>query len=159
MLALADSLNERNSDGTYDPIDDAFTAITCIDQPVPDGPQPWIDASKAVEAQVPDFSNITGVLPTGPGYPCSLFTVRPKVSVLPTSVTDAPPALIIGSTGDPATPFAEAQGMTKAYVGSVLLTRVGQGHTGYTASACIRSYADAYLLDVTLPKVGTVCQS
>jgi len=40
---------------------------------------------------------------------------------------------------------------------AVLLTRVGEGHTGYSASTCIRDKTDAYLIDGTVPPAGTVC--
>jgi hypothetical protein len=40
-----------------------------------------------------------------------------------------------------------------------LLTRVGEGHTGYTSSACVRRYVDTYLLTLALPPVGTRCSS
>ncbi len=36
----------------------------------------------------------------------------------------------------------------------MLLTRVGDGHTGYRASACIRANVDAYLLNLTVPATG-----
>jgi pimeloyl-ACP methyl ester carboxylesterase len=158
MLFLSDQLTGRHDDGTYDNLQDAFTTISCRDEPVPDGLKPWLDAAAALKPQAPDFAEEGTVAPTGPGYPCSLFTSRPAAAALPPSIT-APPALIVGTTGDPATPFAEAQGMTKAYAGSVLLTRKGEGHTGYGDSACVRKHADRFLLEQVLPPAGTVCTS
>jgi hypothetical protein len=43
--------------------------------------------------------------------------------------------------------------------GSVLLTRQGNGHTSYDASACAHAAIDAYLINLTLPAPGTVCSS
>jgi pimeloyl-ACP methyl ester carboxylesterase len=158
MLFLADALSGRNANGTYDNLYDAFTTISCLDNPVPDGTQPWIEAAKELRAKAPDFAD-GQLATTGPGYTCSLFNNRPTEPALPPTVTGAPPALIIGATGDPATPLVETQGMARAYQGSVLLTRKGEGHTSYGASDCVRRLADRYLIDVRLPATGTVCGS
>jgi hypothetical protein len=40
---------------------------------------------------------------------------------------------------------------------SRLLSYAGWGHTAYGRSLCTQEYVDAYLLDGTLPPVGTVC--
>jgi hypothetical protein len=41
----------------------------------------------------------------------------------------------------------------------VLVTRDGDGHTGYEASSCVRKAIDAYLLDLVVPKEGLTCPS
>jgi hypothetical protein len=43
--------------------------------------------------------------------------------------------------------------------GSVLLTRNGYGHVSYDKSECVKAAVDAYLIDLTLPAAGTVCES
>ena len=59
----------------------------------------------------------------------------------------APPIVVLGTTGDPATPYAWAQSLAGQLPGGVLLTLRGQGHTAYrtrspasttasTASSC-----------------------
>ena len=73
------------------------------------------------------------------------------------SAPTAPTSLVIGTTGDPATPYAEAKSLVTELRSAVLLTRVGEGHTGYRASTCIRDKTDAYLIDGTVPPAGTVC--
>jgi hypothetical protein len=74
-------------------------------------------------------------------------------------VKGAPPILLVGGTKDPATPYAFAQAVNAQIAGSVLLTRQGYGHPSYDKSLCVREAMDAYLLDLTLPAQGTVCDS
>jgi hypothetical protein len=71
--------------------------------------------------------------------------------------TGAPPIVIVGTTGDPATPFAWAQSLNRQLSGSILITHKGEGHTGYRDSACVRQKVNAYLIDLTLPPAGTTC--
>jgi pimeloyl-ACP methyl ester carboxylesterase len=71
----------------------------------------------------------------------------------------SPAPLVIGTTYDPATPYAGSVAMVEALGHARLLTMEGDGHTAYGRnSACIDAVTDAYLLDRTLPAPGTVCQ-
>jgi hypothetical protein len=49
--------------------------------------------------------------------------------------------------------------VAKELSSGVLLTRVGDGHTGYQFSACIKASVDAYLVNLTVPANGTTCQT
>ncbi len=69
-----------------------------------------------------------------------------------------PPILVVGTTGDPATPYKWAQSVAKQFEASVLLTWNGEGHTAYgRGDACIDDAINTYLLDLKLPPKGTVC--
>lgn len=69
----------------------------------------------------------------------------------------AGPALVIGTTEDPATPYAWAQELA-ADLGAPLLTWVGEGHTAYGRSnQCVIDVVDAFLVDGVLPADGTRC--
>ena len=70
----------------------------------------------------------------------------------------AAPALVIGTTDDPATPYAGAQDAAARWPGSRLLTFVSTEHTSYLKSACIDAAVDAYLLRGRLPAAGTRCK-
>ena len=65
----------------------------------------------------------------------------------------------MGTTGDPATPYAWAQKLAQELSSGVLLTRTGEGHTAYGKSTCIDGLVDAYLLTLAVPAAGTVCPS
>ena len=66
--------------------------------------------------------------------------------------------LIVGTTGDPATPYAGAKDLVHRLDGSRLLTFVATEHTAYTKNACINDAVDGYLLTGRLPRVGTRCE-
>jgi hypothetical protein len=66
---------------------------------------------------------------------------------------------VVGSTGDPATPYPWAQALVHQLApAGVLLTRRGEGHTSYgQGDRCIDAAVDAYLLSLTAPAAGTSC--
>lgn len=158
LLALSDFLNERSEDGTYSSLVASNTAVNCRDESAPSGTAPYVASYRRLLASAPDFA-VLGIS----GYLCSLWPTRDAGAAAPApapalTVRGTPPLLVVGTTGDPATPFREAEALVTVLPGSVLLTRQGEGHTGYGASACIRGHVDAYLIQPsTLPSVGTVC--
>jgi hypothetical protein len=71
----------------------------------------------------------------------------------------SPKILVVGTTYDPATPYPWAQSLAKQLSQGVLLTRIGEGHTGYgKGSQCTDSAIDRYLLTGVTPSPGTVCR-
>jgi hypothetical protein len=70
----------------------------------------------------------------------------------------AAPVLVVGTTRDPATPYAWAVSLAHQLSSGRLLTYVGDGHTAYgRGSTCIDSHVNAYLLSGTLPPPDTRC--
>ena len=71
----------------------------------------------------------------------------------------AGPVLVIGNTGDPATPYQDSVAMSQELARGRLLTVDGYGHTELlNKSACAETYETGYLLQGTLPAAGTICQ-
>ena len=89
--------------------------------------------------------------------PCAFWPVPAERTPKPASAPGAPPIVVVGSTGDPATPYAWAVALSKQLESGVLVTRQGEGHTGYEFSACVKAAVDTYLLDLTAPKAGLTC--
>ena len=78
----------------------------------------------------------------------------------PVTAEDAPPVLVVGTTGDPATPYSWSQALAEQLESAVLLTYDGTPHTAYRkGSACVDDAIDTYLLEGTPPEPGTVCPS
>lgn len=73
---------------------------------------------------------------------------------------DAEPILVIGITGDHATPYPYAQALVEELGNARLLTLDGQGHAAsYSGrSSCIDTAVTQFLLDGELPSEGTVCR-
>jgi len=154
LLRFSDLYLGRKSDGTYDNQTDANTAVNCLDRPGP------TDIA-SYDALGPKFASASALF--GPAFQysnliCAYWPIKPKGKVGPITADGAPPILLIGGTGDPATPYAWAKAVNNMLTGSVLLTREGNGHVSYDKSACAKQVIDAYLIDLTLPPAGMVCR-
>jgi hypothetical protein len=69
----------------------------------------------------------------------------------------AAPILVVGTTGDPATPYEWAQSLAAELDSGRLLTFEGTGHTAYGRDTCVDRAVDGYLLDLELPPDGLRC--
>ena len=65
--------------------------------------------------------------------------------------------MVIGTTGDPATPYEYAKSMADQLSSAVLVTFNGEGHLAYGQSSCVKSVVDAYLVRSQVPRDGTRC--
>jgi pimeloyl-ACP methyl ester carboxylesterase len=158
LLGLADLYNGRHDDGSYDNIDEVIGEILCDDR---DDPTPSYDEFQAEyereKAEYPILGAYVGSTPLG----CDPRLPRPPASeqVGDLHVTGSAPILVVGTTRDPATPFAGAQNLVTRLDGSRLLTFDSTEHTAYTKNACIDRAVDTYLLRGTLPPTDTVCKA
>ena len=64
---------------------------------------------------------------------------------------------MIGTTHDPATPYAWSVSLAGELSKGDLLTVEGSDHVSYFYSACVRADVQAYLVTVTPPPVGATC--
>jgi pimeloyl-ACP methyl ester carboxylesterase len=152
ILALDDAYNERESDGTYSNIEDADAAISCSD----DTQRPTVAQARALEpvwrASNPLFG---GAAASGLGF-CSSWKA-PADQPIVVGDDHAPPILVIGTTGDPATPISGADNLASLLGSARLLVWQGDGHTAYPKTTCVTNDVDSYLINLTLPAVGTTC--
>lgn len=153
LLLAADQLNGRDADGHFDTVFSAFPAISCLDtkeKGVLDADQVWA----ADQRKAPIFGKYFG-----PSYTCPLWPARPS-SYLTLQLTGAaaPPLLVIGGTGDNATPYQQAVSMADQLRSAVLVTYEGEGHGSYGKSPCINKLVVAYLTKGTVPADGTRCE-
>jgi pimeloyl-ACP methyl ester carboxylesterase len=70
---------------------------------------------------------------------------------------NTPPVLVLGTDGDPHTPLSGTQRMADALAAGLLITWQGNGHGAFPRTPCITSAVQAFLVDGTLPRNGTVC--
>lgn len=157
LLVLSDAMNGRNEKGQYSNIQAANAAVNCVDSK---------ERFTLVQtkAKLPEFREVSPVFGDFLGWGllgCSEWPVPGEADKPDVSAPGAAPILIIGNTGDPATPYEGAQAMAKALgkgVG-VELTYEGQGHGAYNGgSTCVQNAVNGYLLDGDVPKAGTVCK-
>lgn len=148
---LADSYVERGKKGYTGNLFEAIYAVNCLDRPVATAPAVQRREGRALDAADPlRRANNTEEL----GDPvCANWPVPPEGKPAPATATGSPPIVVVGSTGDPATPYAWARSLARQLPRGVLLTRVGEGHTAYGKGvACIDSRVDAYLVDGRVPR-------
>jgi pimeloyl-ACP methyl ester carboxylesterase len=71
-------------------------------------------------------------------------------------IRGTPPILLVNATHDASTTYKWAHQVRSQIRGSVLLTRIGDGHTSSMNNPCVRDAIDRYLIDGALP--GPVCR-
>ncbi|WAX81524.1 alpha/beta hydrolase [Streptomyces sp. KMM 9044] len=71
---------------------------------------------------------------------------------------DTPKMLLVGTRGDPATPYRwTVETAERLGPSAVVLDNRGEGHTGYGSSECVHRTVDDFLLYGTLPPSGSSC--
>lgn len=155
LLQFADLSSDRNKDGTYNGNGNyAITAVNCLDHPAVEDEAWMAQQSQKLAEEYPTFGPGMGYS----GLTCELWPVGPMRTPAPIHADGAAPIVLIGTTGDPATPYEWAQSTRKQMSTSVLLTYEGNGHTAYGRSGgCIEDAVDAYLLQGTVPQDGLTC--
>jgi pimeloyl-ACP methyl ester carboxylesterase len=150
---LADAYAERDDNGQYGNQTDANSAVNCAD-----GDYPTVDEIRALQSQwrtkYPMFGPplATGLLV------CSVWPAK-KDPYPVGPATGAPPIVVVGSIGDPATPYESTQKLADMLGVGQVVTYEGEGHAqGYTDSSCIRRAVNNYLIDVVVPADGLRCK-
>jgi pimeloyl-ACP methyl ester carboxylesterase len=153
LAALAYSYEGLQPNGQYDNLVAANAAISCTDRQYPANLGTYEQLASQLAKTSPDF----GALSAWSNFECAYWPVRGTQQPAPVHVSGGPAILVIGSTGDPATPYSWAQAVTHELGHARLLTRDGPGHTGYLYSTCVQHWANRYLMTLQLPPVGTTC--
>lgn len=152
VFALADLYADRAQDGTFSNLFDANSAVNCADE----------DSSLSVarirqlqarwRAKYPLFGGPLAV---------SLLTCATwpgKRNPVPTGRAEkAPPIVVVGTTGDPATPYEQAARLADMLGVGVVLTWQGEGHTAYPSTSCVNKAIGDYLIGLVVPDDGFTC--
>jgi pimeloyl-ACP methyl ester carboxylesterase len=156
LMLLSDAMNGRSQDGQYSNITAANVAINCADE------KPRYTAGY-VQQKLPEFraaSPLFGDYLAWGMLSCTDWPVAGAADHPDVSAPGSAPILVVGNTGDPATPYEGARKMADALGRGVAveLTYKGQGHGAYDSkNRCVQSAVNGYLLDGREPKAGTVC--
>ena len=151
LQVLADTYLGRQPDGTYDNSQLAGLAINCADDPSrPPSDEVRIQADLGAQASVyfADFLRAsTGCI--GTADPIDPIAIGPA--------DGAAPILVIGTTGDPATPYQWAVEMAEVLSSGVLYTVEADGHTAFLSVPCVDDVVISYLVDLELPAANAGC--
>lgn len=130
----------------------SYAGVECVDSPHPQGP----DAYKAFADELTQLSPRFGPSVANELLPCAFWPAPVQSIVGPVHAKGAPPILVIGKTGDPATPYDNAVRVAQDLEQGRLLTVEGTGHTSLE-DPCAQDHTASYLIDLTLPPEGTKC--
>ncbi len=139
LLALQDAYYQRQPDGTYSNLLEAFQAISCAD-----------DAERLIGAAPRLFPYTTG------SYTCTFFPAArdPRIDV---TGVGAGPIVVVGTTGDPSTPLESSRQMAETLEDGRLVVVVANQHTGYRVNGCIDDTIHRYLVQLEAPETEAVC--
>ena len=134
----------------------ANIGINCLDYRVEGDMATWTVQSKELERIAPRFATVTEAGDLG----CQAWGHTGTQPSKALHAKGAAPILVIGTTGDPATPYEWAEALADQLDSGQLLTWEGNGHAAYTNSGhgpCVTQAVDTYLLTGTMPKKGLTC--
>lgn len=131
----------------------ANEAIDCLDHPVSRNLTHYPALAAADGRVAPIFGPLLAWGEMG----CAVWPVPPTRTPAPAGDVGGPPVVVVGSSGDPATPLSWARSLAHQLTGGVLVTWRGTSHVALYYSGCVRRIDAAYLADLTVPTAGTVC--
>ncbi|WP_460720762.1 alpha/beta hydrolase [Microbacterium aureliae] len=150
---LADFYYNR-VDGQYlDNSTEAFRAYNCMDYPLDATPEQEAAAEALISEKAPTIAPYW----IGPD-PCESWPHEATGVREPITADGAAPILVVGTTNDPATPYEWSVSLAAQLSSGILVTREGEGHTGYNkGNACVDGIVEDYLIHGDVPESDRVC--
>ncbi len=154
LLQLADFYLDRADDGSYSNTFDANPAVFCLDHARPESVEQVTAEAEALARRYAPLGNESA----WGGLGCLSWPVEPVLGPTRITADGAAPVVVVGTVGDPATPYRWAQSLADQLSSGVLVTFEGQGHTAFRrGNACVDDAVTAYLVAGTVPEDGLRC--
>jgi pimeloyl-ACP methyl ester carboxylesterase len=154
LLALADEFTERGPTGYADNNNEVIYAVNCIDSP-------GITSVAQAKAEEPEYNAASprfGEYMLWSSLVCANWPVKAEDKPHPIKAAGARPIMVVGTTRDPATPYEWAVGLAHQLESGVLVTRDGDGHTGYKkGNRCVDNAVETYFTQGTAPTSDIKC--
>lgn len=154
LLALSDRYASRGPDGYIDNSIDVLYAVNCLDHDD-------YTETKDVPKLIPEFEKAAPTFGRAFAFStssCATWPVQSGNRTTAIHAKGAPPIVVIGTTRDPATPLAWAQSLAKQLDSGTLITRDGDGHTGFQqGNACVNRAVESWLVAGREPKPDLRC--
>ncbi|RII22162.1 Carboxylesterase A precursor [Streptomyces sp. YIM 130001] len=137
----------------------ALVAVNCADDP----DRPSVAQLEAEEKSGKLLKEYTAASPVfGPSRLQSVISCAglPKGTDFIRKIhnVDTPKIVLVGTRGDPATPYRWTEETAGRLGGSaVVIDNRGEGHTGYMSSKCVHQKVDDYLMYGNVPRTGASC--
>jgi pimeloyl-ACP methyl ester carboxylesterase len=154
--ALADAYNDRDSEtGEYTTnLFAVYFAVTCLD----DASSASFDEVRTQEAAISEAAPVFGPEFGYGGLGCKGWPVTGTRVAGPIHATGSGDILVVGTTNDPATPYAQAVALADELDNGYLVTYNGEGHTAYNHSnSCVDDAVDDYFLTGAVPATDPDC--
>ncbi|MCM4083250.1 alpha/beta hydrolase [Paractinoplanes hotanensis] len=152
VFTLADQYAERKPDGTYSNLFDANMAVNCADT----DDAPTIDEVRRLQGEWRQKYPMFGAALATGMLSCAVWPGK-RDPYPAGAATGAPPIVVVGTTGDPATPYENTADLASMLGVGQVLTWEGEGHTAYPSTPCIVKAVDGYLIDLKVPQEGLRC--
>ena len=154
LLNLSDQYASRGEDDYDDNSLEALYAVNCLDH------DDYISSSE-VPSHFADFAHASPTFGRIFAYglsTCASWPVKSGNRTKALAAKGAPPIVVVGTTRDPATPYQQAVSLARQLESGVLVSRDGDGHTGFQQdNRCVDEAVENYLLAGTEPKDGLSC--
>ncbi len=146
ILSLYDEYYGYYGGGSWADDLEAYFAIGCLDDPGSTGPDDLYSHEAEFAAAAPRLGRSWMLELTI----CSVWPIEP---VAPLAITGAGagPIVVVGTTGDAATPLESTRNMAEALEDGHLVIVEANQHTAYGLTSCADDLIDAYLVDPTTP--------
>jgi pimeloyl-ACP methyl ester carboxylesterase len=131
-----------------------YAAVECVDSPVPQGSEEFQAFADELIALAPR----TGASVANELLPCAFWPAATTGEPHEVTAPGSPPVLVVGNTGDAATPYQQAVDVAANLAQGRLLTLDADGHVGSGRSDCVDDAVAQYLITLELPEEGTVCE-
>ena len=151
LLGVAEStmFQERGREQWLAPL----LAVNCLDIPAP-RPAEYAPAAAKLAKQSEHFGGLMLLLSS----PCAFWPEEPQRQPEVVRAPKAPPMVVIGTTGDPTTPYQWAERVARNLRSARLVKRDGAGHTAFgKVNVCTDRTVTAYLVNLVLPADGQGC--
>jgi pimeloyl-ACP methyl ester carboxylesterase len=154
LLSLADLYTSRGPHGYLDNSLEALYDVNCLDH---DDAIP----TSQVPSHFPQFLKASPTFGKAFAFglsTCYSWPIHSGRSSHALHAKGAPPIVVIGTTRDPATPIEWAKALSRQLDSGVLVTRNGDGHTGFhQGNQCVDNAVQDYLVHDQVPRNGLAC--
>lgn len=154
LLRLSDLYTSRGPDGYQDNSMEALYAVNCLDEPTSLSTEEVRRLLPRFRQASPTFGDVFAWFLIGcPGWPVQAAEPLPRIDA-----RGAAPIVVVGTTGDPATPYESAVALARQLDSGVLVTRVGEGHTGFgRGNQCVDDALNDFFAKGEVPEDGLRC--
>ena len=141
-----------------DPTDSDYDVVASICSDYGSDVHTWAEMRRRLELGRRLAPHLRGASESWTALRCAGWPLPPSNPPRRLDVRGVPPVLLVNATHDPSTNYVWAHNLAGQIRGSVLLTRIGDGHTSYYTSPCVQAAIDRYLVTGRTPRPDAVCR-